>query len=645
MNSLYRRLRVDMRWVMVGAILLVCILWAETLVFQARRWGQPYQGFVADPWGVVSAASKYNGVGWQAGLRSFDVVVAANGQPWSDLQAVLQQTGVGGTVVYTVQRGDQTLDIPVQLKPIDLSAIAEITGGCLLFASLAMIVGIVVYRHNPDGYLNRVVLIYDCLWALIMWYEVAWHQDARMWSVYAIWPTANLAVACGLTFFWSYGADEVRRKFLAKTHLILLFWLFWGGYGLLLAASLYLALHSMRPEFLDFYQRLGRLFPGLSYPIITTVGKSAPLLLIAMRKSTSRLLRRQLLALLIGFVFAYVTSFCLWDFPLEGRYEPFVNLAWGNIVLVLYPLSVAYAVLRYQAFDIRVVIRKGLVYSILTAGLTAIFLLLSMAIGYLFQSWTGQQTFAAAVIPALLVAVMFRPAQGRVQTAVDRIFFRKEYEVRQTLTSFGRGLATLRDTGEVIRLVLDTMTSTLGAEGVSFWLLDSERNSYRPTPPAQTPDLAADGDLPFWLASERRPLLLPPSDASPQAGALRQIGAVLAVPLVAEQRLLGFLSLGTKRSGLLYNDDDLELLSNLAQSATLALENSRLHEERLSMLREQLARVTAAQEEERQRIARELHDGVGPALASLKLRLRTTGKSLGRDSLAALELNELADLA
>jgi signal transduction histidine kinase len=70
-----------------------------------------------------------------------------------------------------------------------------------------------------------------------------------------------------------------------------------------------------------------------------------------------------------------------------------------------------------------------------------------------------------------------------------------------------------------------------------------------------------------------------------------------------------------------------------------------LHEERMAMLRQQLAQVTATQEEERRRIARELHDGVGPTLASLNLRLRTARKRLERDGHpVADEIEELADL-
>jgi signal transduction histidine kinase len=139
-------------------------------------------------------------------------------------------------------------------------------------------------------------------------------------------------------------------------------------------------------------------------------------------------------------------------------------------------------------------------------------------------------------------------------------------------------------------------------------------------------------------------LLLLPGDRSPHVEELRRIGATLAVPFLAGDKLLGILVLREKHSGDLYTQEDLELLTTLAHSATLALENARLHEERMAILRQQLAQVTAAQEEERQRIARELHDGLGPALASLNIRLRTARKLLERDHHpVAEEIEELAE--
>jgi nitrate/nitrite-specific signal transduction histidine kinase len=160
----------------------------------------------------------------------------------------------------------------------------------------------------------------------------------------------------------------------------------------------------------------------------------------------------------------------------------------------------------------------------------------------------------------------------------------------------------------VVRLVLDTVSETMGAQGATLWLLDG--GQYRPTESSQKAgetsevsetsevwQLPAEGELSTWLAQERRPLLLLPDDRSPQAEDLRQAGATLAVPLLAGENLLGILTLGEKGSGDLYTQEDLELLTTLAHSATLALENARLHEERVAILRQQLAQVTAAIEE------------------------------------------------
>jgi signal transduction histidine kinase len=106
------------------------------------------------------------------------------------------------------------------------------------------------------------------------------------------------------------------------------------------------------------------------------------------------------------------------------------------------------------------------------------------------------------------------------------------------------------------------------------------------------------------------------------------------------------LTLEAKLAGAAYGQEDLELLDMLAPSAALALENARLYQSRMEMLGQQVTRVVAAQEEERGRIARELHDGVGPSLASLGLRLHTVRKGLERrGDPAAAAVGELEEQA
>jgi signal transduction histidine kinase len=253
---------------------------------------------------------------------------------------------------------------------------------------------------------------------------------------------------------------------------------------------------------------------------------------------------------------------------------------------------------------------------------------------------------AVALLPALLVAFLFQPARSRIQTLVDRTFFRRRVEVRRALNAFSRDLSTLRDRQEVARLVLNTVQQTMGVGQAGLYLAADDPGEYQPAGNGYGRPLPVESALVTWLARERRPLIAAPDLPDPDLNEVRASGVVLAFPLLSGEQLLGILTLGEKRSGEPYPQEELELLATLAHSATLALENAQLHEERLAMLRQQLAQVTAAQEEERQRIARELHDGVGPALASMNLRLRTARKLLERDQEAAVrELEALADLS
>jgi signal transduction histidine kinase len=631
------------RWVVAGVIMAAALVWSACLYSIASQIGRPFPGFFYSPDRIVSGFTPQDFTGWQAGLRPWDRIVEVNGQHWREMRRLVLAGGIGGTLIYTVERGDQRLQIAVPTMEFTPDILLRFMPSYLFFALLCLAIGIFVYVRNPAGRLNRYLLLYLLLWAGIVGAMWEYWLTQQKWTAYLVPPWVGITSVAGWVFFWSFPADRARKAFLARWPLIPAF------VALAVVATIYfptlffLASRLDQPEWWRFYTLSATWGAFLIFAGGSVFNKNFPLLQIAFKKGTSPLIRQQAVVLLVGIGVGLSGSIIFSWAPGVIHLPPPANPQWGYVIAALYPLSIGYAVLRYQLFDIRVVVRKGLVYSLLTATLTAVFLLLSLVTGYLFQGLTGRQSFLVALFPALFVAFLFQPARGRIQTFVDRAFFRREVEVRQTLTAFSQGLSTLRRRGEVVRLVLDTVTETLGAQGATLWLLDD--GQYRPTEAGLARTLSATGDLVTWLDGERRPLLLLPDDRSLQAEDLRRTGATLAVPLLAGEQLLGILTLEEKRSGDLYTQEDLELLTTLAHSATLALENARLHEERMAILRQQLAQVTAAQEEERQRIARELHDGVGPALASLNIRLHTARKLLERDQLTAEEVEELAELA
>jgi hypothetical protein len=147
------------------------------------------------------------------------------------------------------------------------------------------------------------------------------------------------------------------------------------------------------------------------------------------------------------------------------------DVAWvtGTVGVLLLPVAAGLAVLRYRLYDIDVVIKRTLVYGVLTALLVATYVISVLALRVVLDSLTGTSDLAVAA-STLAVAALFRPLRARVQSVVDRRFFRQQYDASRTLESFTGRLRQQVDLDAVSTDLRSVVHDTMQPAHVTLWL-------------------------------------------------------------------------------------------------------------------------------------------------------------------------------
>jgi len=141
--------------------------------------------------------------------------------------------------------------------------------------------------------------------------------------------------------------------------------------------------------------------------------------------------------------------------------------------VTLFPLTVSLSMLRYRLWDVDIVINRTLVYSTLTIVLATVYFASVAVLQAGFRAITGQESRLAVVMSTLALAALFNPLRGRIQSAINRRFYRSKYDASQILSAFS---AHVRDEVEVTRLSASLMEAAVQAmqpTTLSLWLRDS----------------------------------------------------------------------------------------------------------------------------------------------------------------------------
>ena len=296
--------------------------------------------------------------------------------------------------------------------------------------------------------------------------------------------------------------------------------------------------------------------------------------------SQSPVIKTQSRTILIGALFAFV--------PLSvwlglGAIRPTNFSPYLFLPLAVFPLVIGYTILRFRFVRADDVLRRGLMYVLLTVLVVSGYGLLLFGLSLL--------TFNS-VIPAtnpffvggfiLLLVLLLEPIRTKLQGLVDSVFFRGERAYAEQLQDFSQRLTTALDLHTIGMILREQIASTLTPSRIHVYTYDTLNDFFSALPGNDrrpTSDIRFTATSPFahYFETERLPLyldntaVLPPSLQTEQSR-LALLGARLFIVLPGKQRVNGWLALGPRLSGQPYAPRDLRFLENICDQASLAIE-------------------------------------------------------------------------
>ena len=538
-------------------------------VQQKRSWIAPDDGvswIESRPGAVEAALVLADGPGGRAGIERGDVLVAIDEiaiQNDRHVTQVLYDLGEWARATYQLERAEAAFETTVVVSPQPERFQSRFTY-LEIIGVLYLLVGLfVVTKRWRPPHATHFYLV--CLVSFIYF---VFHNTGKFndfdWTIY--WSDLAAGIFLPPLFMHLCLEFPIRNRWVERFRLIV--------------PMIYLPAGLLMTTWLLFVTGILGFFPSplVLRDLLDTLGLfhfglllvlSAGILSYSYRTLQEPELRQQMKWVTGGTAVAAVSFFLFQSLPRVFGFVPseFADVAFFPLVFI--PLSFGWAIHRYRLMDVDILFRRGAAYTLATAMVVGLYVTVVVVVGNLFGEGLPQLGIIGSIIATIVAAFLFAPTKEHIQIWLDKFFYKERYNLRVTVTDFGRKLGSEVDLAKVLDRIVERLSSSLLVDKMAVLLEDPDNPSRFVLARVHGLDIPEGTVYPALSKDIDQPYVFSGEDESSLS---------YFIPCRAKGRVIAYLGMGRTHDGEYLTSEDIDLLEGISDYIGIAVENATLYQ-------------------------------------------------------------------
>jgi len=458
--------------------------------------------------------------------------------------------------------------------------------GMLVSVVAFFLLGVFVYASNRSNIVNRSCLycyVFTAFWAC-GFYNTMFETFPYSWALFSSRWSHAFGWFCPMLFYRFVVTYIDKEEYIKDRYLNRIYFFILGIFAILTLSTPLVIKDVTHKTVFPYYPEPGILYPFfiLNYVIFF----SAPYFLMGKYYSKAESIQKvQMKYFFVALTIGWTSILFL--FPI------FYNVSiipYPTLLLPLFPIILAYAIVRHRVMGIEVVIKKTLVFTGLLASVFAILILPTLIIQeYLLRTASMSGRLLGLTISGIIIILTMRRLENSLVNITDKYLFQKKYDYKELLKTFTSEVLTVLSLGKLINLTVDKLDDIMKLQSSAVLLFNEFEGKFSIAASRNLKDatlkLSKSDNLVAFLEhvhgyfskkemTEKK--IFMPSNVRE---IVDKLNAELMIPMVLQQKMIGILSLGKKKSDEDYTQDDLDILLPLARTLAIAISNAQLFEQ------------------------------------------------------------------